>query len=286
MSSDKHSHKPENPRSWFERLGDFLLREPQDREQLVALLRDAGQRHLLDPAALAMIEGVLQISSMQVRDIMIPRSQIVAIIADQGVQDFLPQVIESGHSRFPVLSEDRGEVEGILLAKDLLEVAFHSPEKKRFNLHDILRPAVFVPESKRLNTLLQEFRSNRNHMAIVVNEYGNIAGLVTIEDILELIVGDIDDEYDVGDEEPDVKLISESEYSVKALTPIEEFNEFFSVSLDTEEYDTIGGFLTNRFGYVPKTGEIIVIDNLEFRVIHADGRRIRTLQVKLLESAP
>lgn len=271
---NNHSSKP----SWFERLSKALLREPQDREQLISLLREAEQRDLIDSNALAMIEGVLQISEMQVRDIMIPRAQMVVIEQEKEPEQFLPMVIESGHSRFPVIGENRDEVVGILLAKDLL--SYRLDPKQRFLIRDLLRPTVFVPEGKHLNTLLQEFRLNRNHMAIVVDEYGGVAGLVTIEDVLEQIVGEIEDEYDI-DEETFIKKISDNQYTVKALTPIEEFNEYFSAKLSDEEFDTVGGLVMQAFGHLPKRGEVTTIRHFRFKVLHADNRRIRLLRVTL-----
>lgn len=271
---DKTQH-----RSWFERLSQALLREPQDREQLIELLRDAEHRNLLEAQALTMIEGVLQISEMQVRDIMVPRAQIVTVDENAELNDFLPTVIESGHSRFPVTSRDQTEVTGILLAKDLL--VYHTEHsKKNFAMREILRPAVFVPESKRLDTLLQEFRRNRNHIAIVVDEYGGIAGLVTIEDVLEQIVGDIEDEYDI-DDEAFIKKHSETQYTVKALTPIEEFNQYFSSNLDDKEFDTIGGIIMHAFGHLPKRGESITLDSFRFKVLSGDSRRIHLLRLNL-----
>jgi magnesium and cobalt transporter len=275
--NDESSITPQ--RSWLERLSQALLREPQDREQLVNLLRDAEQRHLLDPQALTMIEGVLQISDMQVRDIMIPRAQMTVIEDDIPLEEFLPLVIESGHSRFPVIGENRAEVIGILLAKDLLQ--YHSPDSKlRFQMRDILRPAVFVPESKHLNALLQEFRRNRNHMAIVVDEYGDVVGLVTIEDVLEQIVGEIEDEYDI-DEETFIKPLNENQFTVKALTPVEDFNQYFKTDLDTEEFDTIGGLVMHALGHLPKRGETVSIDRFRFKVLSGDNRRIHLLRVTI-----
>jgi len=265
-------------RSWLERLSQALLREPQDREQLIELLRDAEQRNLLDANALGMIEGVLQISEMQVRDIMVPRAQMI-VIEDENPEVFLPLVIESGHSRFPVLGESRDEIIGILLAKDLLNYK-SLPNPSHFPLRDLLRPVVFVPESKHLNILLQEFRHNRNHMAIVVDEYGGVSGLITIEDVLEQIVGDIEDEYDI-DDETFIKKINETQYTVKALTPIEEFNEYFSAQLADDEFDTIGGLVMQAFGHLPKRGEVTTINHFRFKVLHADSRRIRLLKVTL-----
>jgi magnesium and cobalt transporter len=270
-------------RSWLERLSQALLREPQDREQLVELLRDAEQRNLLDAQALAMIEGVLQISEMQVRDIIIPRAHMIAVEEDHSLQEFLPAVIESGHSRFPVVGENRDEVVGILLAKDLLR--YTNATQQKFNIRDLLRQALFVPESMHLDKLLQEFRRTHNHMAIVVDEYGGVAGLVTIEDVLEQIVGEIEDEYDI-DDEAFIKKLSEKQYTLKALTPIEEFNQYFNAQLDDNEFDTIGGLVMHAFGHLPKRGEITEIENFRFKVLHSDNRRIRLLRMTLKKKAP
>ena len=267
--------------TWLEKLGQALLKEPKDREQLTELLRNAQQRNLLDSDALSMIEGVLEVSEMQVRDIMIPRTQMVVVNNDVAPEDFLPIIIESAHSRFPVIGDNRDEVVGILLAKDLL-VYFASNEKETFNIRDILRPAVFIPESKRLNVLLREFRASRNHMAMVVDEYGGVAGLVTIEDVLEQIVGDIEDEHDFEEDAFIIKH-SDTRYTAKALTPIEDFNETFSTNFNDDEFDTIGGLLTQAFGRVPKRGETKTIDRFVFKVLRADSRRILLMQVTLLE---
>lgn len=277
--SDNSRGKHTLAQSWLERLSAALLREPQDREQLVNLLRDAEQRDLLDAEALAMIEGVLQISEMHARDVMIPRSQVVVVKESQKLAEFLPFVIASSHSRFPVIGENRDEVIGILHAKDLVKFA-HAP--KKFTLRDILRPAVYVPESKRLDILLQEFRVNRNHMAVVVDEYGGVAGIVTIEDVLEQIVGEIEDEFDV-EEDAYIKKHSETKFIIKALTPIEEFNEYFSADIGAEGFDTIGGLISHAFGRMPKRGEAVTIKNYQFKVINADKRRIHLVQAKLLE---
>ncbi|MEJ2554259.1 MAG: transporter associated domain-containing protein [Gammaproteobacteria bacterium] len=264
-------------RSWLERLSFALLGEPKDREQLVELLRDAQQRELLDPEALTMIEGVLQVAEIQVRDIMVPRAQMAVVERDASLEEILPVVIESAHSRFPVIGDNRDEVVGILLAKDLL--AYYGQDKARnFNVRDILRPAVFIPESKRLNVLLKEFRASRNHMAIVVDEYGGVAGLVTIEDVLEQIVGEIVDEHDI-EEDTYIKRHNDNVYAVKALTPIEEFNDYFYANFSDEEFDTIGGLVMHRFGRLPRRGEVISIDRFRFKVLNADSRRIHLLQV-------
>ncbi len=278
MSEDR-SGKATSQRSWIERLSHALLREPQDRDQLVELLRDARRRDLLDADALAMIEGVLQVSELRVRDIMIPRAQMAVVQKDHMLKEFLPAVIESAHSRLPVIGEDRGEVVGILLAKDLLPYAFNPDQA--FNLRDVMRPAVVVPESKRLDMMLREFRASRNHMAIVVDEYGVVAGLVTIEDVLEQIVGEIEDEHDV-EEDTYIRKRSEYDYAVKALTPIENFNEYFSTDFGDDEFDTLGGLVLSGFGHVPKRGEVLNLGRFRFQVLRADDRRVHLLNVQVL----
>jgi hemolysin (HlyC) family protein len=279
MNKDRPPNGPAQP-SWQTRLKHLLLREPFDTEQLVEMLRDAQQRNLLDLDALAMIEGVLQVDEMQVRDIMIPRSQVVFLERDASKQVLVRTIIESGHSRFPVIGDSRDEVVGVLLAKDMLLYACERTDSP-MNVRDILRPAIFVPESKRLNVLLKEFRSSRNHMAIVVDEYGGVAGMVTIEDVLEQIVGEIEDEHDV-EEDYTIRRHSEMHYTIKALTPIEDFNEYFGKQFSDEEFDTIGGLVVHQIGHLPKRGERIVIDNLLFKVLRADNRRVHMLQLTLL----
>jgi len=264
--------------SLLERIGAILMREPEDREQLLELLQSSYERNLMDADALAMIEGVLQVSELHARDIMVPRSQMYVVDIHDSPEKFLPQVIESGHSRFPVIGDSRDDVVGILLAKDLLRY-FAGQE---YNVRDMLRPAVFIPESKRLNVLLKDFRRNRNHMAIVVDEYGGVAGLVTIEDVLEQIVGDIEDEYDFDETEANILLDRNGLYRVKAQTSIEDFNDTFGTSFSDGEYDTIGGLLLNRFGRLPKRGEEIVLDGLRFRVLRADSRRLHSILVEKL----
>jgi magnesium and cobalt transporter len=264
--------------SLLERIGAILMREPEDRDQLLELLQSSYERNLMDADALAMIEGVLQVSELHARDIMVPRSQMYVVDIHDAPETFLPQVIESGHSRFPVIGESRDDVIGILLAKDLLRY-FAGQE---FNVREMLRPAVFIPESKRLNVLLKDFRRNRNHMAIVVDEYGGVAGLVTIEDVLEQIVGDIEDEYDFDETEANILLDRNGLYRVKAQTSIEDFNATFGTTFSDEEYDTIGGLLLSRFGRLPKRGEEIVLDRLRFRVLRADSRRLHSLLVEKL----
>jgi magnesium and cobalt transporter len=266
-------------RPWLKRLARVFDEGPENREQLISLLKEAKAQHLLDSEALSMMEGVLQVSELRVRDIMIPRAQMAVINREDPLDKILPIVIESAHSRFPVIDDDRSEVVGILLAKDLL--AYCGDSAKRFYVRDLLRAAVFVPESKRLNVLLNEFRANRNHMAIVVDEYGDAAGLVTIEDVLEQIVGEIEDEHDFDDSAVILKR-SETEYTIKAHTPIEDFNEYFDVSLDDDEFDTMAGLVTNALGHMPKRGERVDIDRFKFKVLRADSRRIHLLEIRLL----
>jgi magnesium and cobalt transporter len=266
-------------RSWLGRLTRALSGEPDTREDLIEYLRGAQQNGLLDADALAMIEGVLEVSEMQVRDIMIPRAQMVVVERDASLAEILPTITESAHSRFPVIGENKDEVIGILLAKDLLPY-FLNGRAEEFNVRDIIRPAVFIPESKRLNVLLKEFRLSRNHIALVVNEYGGIDGLVTIEDVLEQIVGEIADEHDVEDQQFILKH-GENNYTVKALTPIEEFNEYFGSNFSDQEFDTIGGLVMHEFGRLPRRGEVRRIGRFRFKVLHADSRRIHLLQVTL-----
>ena len=263
--------------SLLERLSALILREPSDRASLVQLLRSAYQRNLLDADALSIVEGALTVSEMQVRDIMIPRAQMDVIDINEAVDQFMPQVISAAHSRFPVIGQNRDDVIGILLAKDLLR---HYAGEEQFNVREMLRPAIFVPESKRLNVLLREFRASRNHMAIVVDEYGGVAGLVTIEDVLEQIVGDIEDEYDFDETEDNILPESSGQYRVKAQTEITDFNEEFGTDFGDEEYDTVGGMVISRFGRVPKRGENIVIGGFRFQVMRADSRRVHTLLVQ------
>jgi magnesium and cobalt transporter len=263
--------------SWLERIGALLMREPEDREQLMQLLHSAYDRDLLDADALAMIEGVLQVSEMRARDIMIPRSQMDVISIEDSPDKFVPVVIETGHSRFPVIGENKDDVIGILLAKDLLR--YYAGEEE-FNVREMLRPAVFIPESKRLNVLLKDFRSNRNHMAIVVDEYGGVAGLVTIEDVLEQIVGEIEDEYDYDEPGDNIMPEKGGGFRVKAITEIADFNDALGTSYSDEDFDTVGGLVISRFGHVPKRGEQIEIDDLNFRVLRADSRRLHVLRVE------
>jgi len=277
MSEDRSSNG-QGQRSWLRNIMTSLTGEPKTRRELLEFIRDAEQRLQLDAEAMNIIEGALQINEMQVRDIMIPRSQMVAVKDGQQPEDFLSLIIDSAHSRFPVIGENADEVIGILLAKDLLPLILKR-EHGAFNLRDILRPATFIPESKRLNSLLSEFRVKRNHMAIVVDEYGGVAGLVTIEDVLEQIVGDIEDEHDIDEDDMDIRNISDNQFIVKALTPIEDFNENFGTHFSDEEFDTIGGIVMQRFGHLPNRNETTMLEGLEFKVLNADNRRIRLLQV-------
>jgi len=278
-TSDKDHQRP----TLLERLSAFLIREPEDREELLALLHGAFERKLLDADALSIIEGALQVSEMTVRDIMIPRSQMDVVSIDDEPEQFIPFVMETRHSRFPVVGENKDDVVGILLAKELLNY-YANPES--FNLRDTLRPAVFVPESKRLNVLLRDFRANRNHIAIVVDEYGGVSGLVTIEDVLEQIVGDIEDEYDFDDAEDNIIPEAGARYRVKAQTEIAAFNEALGGRFSDEKFHTIGGLVLQAFGRLPKRGEATTIGNFRFKVVRADSRRIYTLQVERLAPEP
>lgn len=273
MSTDRHARSA----SWLRRIVESLAGEPKDLEQLSEVLTDARDRGLIDADVLSMLEGVLQVSEIQVRDIMVPRSQMVVIQRDDPQEKILPVVIESGHSRFPVVGEDRDEVVGVLLAKDLLRF-YAQGDDTEFDIRECLRPAVFIPESKRLNVLLKEFRVTHNHMAIVVDEYGGVAGLLTIEDLLEQIVGEIDDEYDV-DEAEVIRKEAERTFIVPALTRIEDFNTAFSTRFSDEEFDTIGGLVLHELGRMPRRGETVAIGGLELAVVRADRRRIETLRV-------
>ena len=260
----------------FRRLLDAFKAKRNNRQRLVEKLHDAEERHVIDPDTVAMMEGALLVSEIQVRDIMVPRSEIVFIEEESLPANFLPEIIESGHSRFPVYDDKRENVLGILLAKDLLSLA-HDPDYQ-FDIRDIIRPVVFVPESKRLNILLREFRERRNHLAIVVDEYGGISGLITIEDVIEQIVGEIDDEHDLA-EDDNIKRHRDERYTVKARTSIEEFNEFFETDWQTNDYETIGGLIIHALGHLPLRGEEIEYSGFEFKVLRADRRRVRLARV-------
>lgn len=273
MESDS-SPKP----SLLERISHWLMREPEDREQLIELLHGAYENSLMDADALSMIEGVLQVSEMRVGEIMIPRAQMDVVDINDQPEAFIPFVIETAHSRFPVIDRDRDSVIGILLAKDLLR---HYAEEDA-DIRGMLRPAVFIPESKRLNVLLKEFRSNRNHIAIVVDEYGGVAGLVTIEDVLEQIVGEIEDEYDFDETEDNIIREQDGAFRVKASTEIDDFNQMLGAHFSDDEFDTLGGLVVSRFGHLPKRGENVGFDGFNFTVLRADSRRLYTLRVSRL----
>jgi len=287
--AEKETPVPDVPaeassRSFLDRLSEVITGGPTSRDDLIEILRDAQQRELIDRDALDMIEGVLATAEMKVRDIMVPRGQMDVVDRNQKPEDYLPRLIESGHSRFPMIDGDKDKVIGVLLAKDLLRY-FQLEKKKRaqFNVNDYLRPVVFVPESKRLNVLLREFRASRNHMAVVVDEYGGVAGLVTIEDVLEQIVGEISDEYDVDDETM-ILAREGGEFVVKALTPLADFNVRVEATLEHDEIDTVGGLVMARLGHVPRRGDQLDLDGLRFEVLRADSRRVHLLKVSRLGS--
>jgi magnesium and cobalt transporter len=261
---------------WLKRITQSMTGEPRDLAELIEALRGASERGLFDGDALVMLEGVLSVADMQVRDIMVPRSQMVFVARDESPDTLVELVVESGHSRFPVIGEDRDQILGILLAKDLLRLQTAGTDS--FEIREFMRPVVFVPESKRLNVLLKEFRHNHNHIAMVVDEYGGVCGLVTIEDVIEQIVGEIDDEHDVEDDQA-IRKERPREFTVRALTPITDFNKYFDTRFSNEEVDTIGGVLMQEFGRLPRRGETCKIEGLEFRVLRADRRRIDLVRV-------
>jgi magnesium and cobalt transporter len=271
---------PEEPSStgrWLRRITDTFSSDPRDVEDLSEILEHARERGIINPDAFQMLEGVLEVAELQVRDIMVPRSQMTTVNRDDPPEAILPVVIESGHSRFPVIGEDRDQIVGILLAKDLLRY-FAEGGKEDFDIKECLRPVVFIPESKRLNVLLKEFRVSHHHMAVVVDEYGGVSGLVTIEDVLEQIVGDIGDEYDT-DDDLDIRREGERQFTVKATTRIADFNDYFGTDFPDEEFDTIGGLAINFLGRLPRRGEAFVLSGLEFKVLRADRRRLDLLRV-------
>lgn len=277
MTDDEKKGDP-SP-SIFERVSSAFAAKPKNRAQLLTLLRQAQHSELLDIDSLRMIEGVMQVGEMSVSEIMISRADMVVIPKDATLSEILPITIKSGHSRFPVIGENKDEVVGILLAKDLLNYYLEG-NTERFSIKEILRPVVFIPENKRLNILLNEFRKNRNHIAIIVDEYGGVSGLVSIEDVLEQIVGEIEDEHDI-DRDVYIRKHKDGYYSIKAITPIEDFNEFFETQLKDDEFDTIGGLVLQGFGHLPKRGESIMIENIPFTVLRANSRRIQLLQTTL-----
>ncbi|WP_016953990.1 CNNM family magnesium/cobalt transport protein CorC [Catenovulum agarivorans] len=280
MSEDNpHSSNGSSGKSWLDKLGQMFAGEPRSREELQEVFEEAAERALIDNDTKEMIEGVMDIAEMRVRDVMIPRSHMVTIERSQPVEEFLPIMIESAHSRFPVICEDKDHVEGILLAKDLLAYVYHNGFEN-FSFNELLRPAVVIPESKRLDILLKDFRKERYHMAMVVDEFGSVSGLVTIEDILELIVGEIEDEHDIQEPE-DIRKVTSYVYAVNALTEIEEFNDFFKTQWQAEDVDTIGGLVIQAFGHLPTKGEAIEVNGYNFKVVSCDGRRINQLQMTI-----
>jgi len=263
-------------KGWLDRIYNIFTGEPQNQKQLLDLLKNLQSHQLLGDDELNMIEGVLQVDDMQVRDIMIPRGQMVVLDHEDTVPEIIQKITDSGHSRFPVIDDDKDDVVGILLAKDLLQLSLD--QSHEFEINEYIRPASFIPESKRLNVLLKEFRLNRSHMAMIVDEYGGVSGLITIEDVLEQIVGKIDDEYD-EDEEVDIQPHGANRYSVRALTPLPEFNEYFNTDYEREDIETIGGLLLRQFGHLPERGESVAFDNLIFKVLNADSRQVHLYQV-------
>ena len=266
-------------KSWMGRIGQIMSSEPQDRGDLLEILREAEGKHLLDKYALEMLEGVLNVSEQRARDVMVPRKKMIVLKKDALLAEIYSTVIEYGHSRFPVIGEDKSEVVGILLAKDLLA---HALGNNSIKVEDVMRPVSVVPESKRLNVLLNEFRTERYHMAIVVDEYGMTAGLVTIEDVLEQIVGEIEDEHD-GQEEEYVQQSSDNRFAIKALMPIDEFNTYFSSKLSDNEHETLGGYVIHKLGYMPKKGDKLETGGFRFEVLHADDRRVYLLKVRRIK---
>lgn len=279
--SPDHPDKQNKSRSWLERLSSLIAREPQDTEQVLEILRDAEDRDVLSSETLGIFERTVQVAEMQVREVMIPKSQMIALRQNATLNEILPIIIESAHSRFPVLDAKGEDVVGMLLAKDLLKY-FHV-DQPVFRMTDVLRPAFFTPQSKRLDILLREFRIQRNHIAIVLDEYGHVAGLVTIEDVLEQIVGDIEDEYDIDESDANIKKLDDGTYIIKAITPIEEFNHYFHTTFNDDEFDTISGIVLQAFGHLPKRGESIKLQQIRFKVLHSDSRRLYLLEVKPLK---
>lgn len=276
--SRNDSEQENQKSSWLSKLANMFTDEPQNRTDLVEVLTEAHHNKLLDIDALNMMKGALKVSELQVRQVMVPRAQMVVIPKTAALETILPIIVESGHSRFPVVGEDKDELEGILLAKDILKSFVK--EEEHFDLGQFIRPAVVIPESKQVNILLNEFRTSRNHMAIIIDEYGGVAGLITIEDILEEIVGEIDDEYD-DHEDPYVLKVKEGLYRINALTTIADFNEQFAYHFDDSEYDTLGGLVAAYAGRLPETGELIQVEELLFKVSKADKRRVEFLEVEL-----
>ena len=281
MSEDNpHSSNGSSNKGWLDKISQIFKDEPQSKDDVVDVLEIAAQNDLIDQSTKSMIDGVLEIADLRIRDIMIPRSQMITLDLEDSPEQFIPAMIESGHSRFPVVSEDKDHIEGILLAKDLLTLLME--REKEIDLKSLLRPIVVVPESKRVDTLLKEFRQNRYHMAVVVDEYGGVSGLVTIEDILERIVGEIEDEFDLEENQTDdIRKVSKHTFMVQALTELDDFNEYFKTTFDKEEADTIGGIVLHQFGHMPEKGEEVEIQGINFKVHTADTRRIQQITVKI-----
>ncbi len=275
--SNKDTDEDASQKTWLSKITNLFNDQPQSQDDILEILDAAHQNGLVDAYALSMMKGALNVSELQVRQVMVPRSQMVVVPIDVTIEQVLPIIVESGHSRFPVVGEDKDELEGILLAKDVLRSFVK--EENDFNLKELTRPAVVIPESKPINTLLQEFRTSRNHMAIVIDEYGGVAGLVTIEDILEEIVGEIDDEYD-SQNEPFILKLADKKYRINALTTISEFNEFFDLEIDDSEFDTVGGMVANKAGRLLEEGETLVIDHMIFTITQSDKRRIQFLDLE------
>ncbi|WP_295803630.1 transporter associated domain-containing protein [uncultured Microbulbifer sp.] len=279
--SSSSSRPRSGEKNWLEKILGAFSAEPKSRDELMEIIKDAAENKVVDAEALSIIEGALDVSNQQVREIMIPRSQMVVVCIDDDPQEFLPKIIESGHSRFPVVGESIDDIRGILLAKDLLPLVLKGLDE--FRLEDIIRPATIIPESKRLNILLREFRENRYHMAVVIDEYGGVSGVVTIEDILEEIVGEIEDETDEEEADSFIRRVSDNDFVVKALTPIEDFNEYFECEFSDEEFDTIGGLIMQSFGHLPGRDEVTRLGKFKFRVLYADNRQIHLLRVSRLD---
>ena len=279
--SSSSSRPRSGEKNWLEKILGAFSAEPKSRDELLEIIKDAAENKVVDAEALSIIEGALDVSSQQVREIMIPRSQMVVVSIEDDPKEFLPKIIESGHSRFPVVGESIDDIRGILLAKDLLPLVLKGVDE--FRLEENIRPANIIPESKRLNILLREFRENRYHMAVVIDEYGGVSGVVTIEDILEEIVGEIEDETDEEEADSFIRKVSDNDFVVKALTPIEDFNEYFECEFSDEEFDTIGGLIMQSFGHLPGRDEVTKLGTFKFRVLYADNRQIHLLRVSRLE---
>ncbi|MGP4844640.1 HlyC/CorC family transporter [Marinobacter sp. 1Y8] len=280
--SDDHSSRSQGNKSWLERISQAFSNEPESITDILEILRDAEDHNIIDVDAMSIIEGAMQVTDMRADEIMIPRSQMVTVKASSEPKTFLTEIMDSAHSRFPVIGDSQDDVIGVLLAKDLLPLALNN-DLSWSKIREVLRPPTFVPESKRLNQLLKEFKETRNHMAIVVDEYGGTAGLITIEDVLEQIVGEIEDEHDF-DEETHIKARADGNYAVKAMTSVEDFNEFFDCKLDEEDFDTIGGLVLKEFGHLPRRGEETSFGGFQFTILNADNRVIRLIQVRRHES--